>query len=67
MDISNIVVVVGNISSLISFSGNSKKREHVGFRDTEEADTASTSKKQKIGQEGKMVLVNKSNVKGKQK
>ena len=26
MDISNIVAVAGNISSLISFSGNSKKR-----------------------------------------
>ena len=34
MDPSNIVVVAGNISSLISFSGNSKKREHSGFMDT---------------------------------
>ena len=34
--------------------------------DTEEADTASTPKKQKIGQEGKMVQVKKSSVKGKQ-
>ena len=30
-------------------------------------DTSSTPKKQKIGQEGQMVQVNKSNVKGKQK
>ena len=49
MDLSNIVAVAGNISSLISFfSGNSKKREHPDFMDIEEADTASTPKKQKI-------------------
>ena len=45
MDLSNIVAVAGNISSLISFSGNSNKREQSDFMDTEEADTASTSKK----------------------
>ena len=42
MDLSNIVTIAGNISSLKSFSGNSKKREHSGFMDTKEADTAST-------------------------
>ena len=67
MDLSNIVAVVINISSLISFSGNSKKREHPGFMDTEEADNASTPKKKKIGQEGQLVPVYKSSVKGKQK
>ena len=67
MDIFNIVAVVGNISSLISFTGNSKKREHSGFMDNEEADTASTPKNQKIGQEGQMVQVKKRRVKGKQK
>ena len=67
MDLSNIVAVAGNISSLISFLGNSKKREHLGFMDTEEEDTSSTPKKQKIGQEGQMVQVKKSSVKGKQK
>ena len=66
MDLSNIVSVVGNISSLISFLVNSK-REHLGFMGTEEADTTSTPKKQKIGQEGQMVQVKKSSVKGKQK
>ena len=67
MDLSNIVAVASNISSLISFSGNSKKREHSGFMDIEEAHTASTPKKQKIWQEGKMVQVKKSSVKGKRK
>ena len=66
MDLSNIVAVAGNISSLISFSGNSKKREHSGFMEIEEAATASTPKKRKIGQ-GQMVHVKKSSVKGKQK
>ena len=44
MDLSNIVTIAGNISSLKSFSGNSKKREHSGFMDTKEGDTASTPK-----------------------
>ena len=35
--------------------------------DTEEVDTASTPKKYKIEQEGQMVQVKKSSVKGKQK
>ena len=61
--LSHIVAVAGNISSLKSFSGNSKKREHLGFMDTKEEDTSSTPKKQKIGQEGKMVQVKKSSVK----
>ena len=67
MDIYNIVAVASNISSLISFSRISKKREHSGFMDTEEADTTSTPKKKKIGQEGHMVQVKKSSVKGKKK
>ena len=49
MDLSNIVAVAGNFSLLISFSGNSKKREHSGFMEIEEADTSSTPKKHKIG------------------
>ena len=46
MDLCNIVAVAGNISSLIIFSGTSKKREHSNFMDTKEVDTASTPKKQ---------------------
>ena len=67
MELYNIVAFAANISSLISFSVNSKKREHSSFMDIEELDTASTPKKQKIGQEGQMVQVKKSSVKGKQK
>ena len=62
-----IVVVVGNISSLMSFSGTSKKREHSDFMDIEEIDIASTPKKQKTEQEGQMVQVKKSSMKGKKK
>ena len=45
MDLSNIVVVASNISSLMSFSGTSRKREHSYFMDTEEVHTFSTPKK----------------------
>ena len=65
VDLYNVVAVAGNISSLISFSGNSKKREHSSFMDTKEADTASAPKKHKIGQEEQMLLVKESSVKGK--
>ena len=67
MDLSNIVAVSSNISSLTSFLGTSKKREHPDFMDTEEVDTSSTPRKQKTKQEGQMVKVKKSNMKGKKK
>ena len=47
LDLSNIVAVAGNISSLMSFSGTFMKREHSNFMDTKEVDTTSTPKKQK--------------------
>ena len=67
MDLSNIVEVAGNISSLMSFSGTSKKREHLEFMETEETNTGSTPKKHKTEQEGQMVQVKKSSMKGKKK
>ena len=67
MDLSNIVAVAGNISSLISFSGTSKKREHSYFMDPKEEDNASTLKKQNIEQEGQMVQVKKSSINAKKK
>ena len=67
MGLSNIVAVARNISSLIRFSRNSYKRENSGFMDTKEANTASTSKNHKIGQDRQMVSVKKSSVKGKHK
>ena len=45
MDLSNIVVAARNVSSLISFSNNTKKREHAEPMDTEEVETASTPKR----------------------
>ena len=65
MDLSNIVAVSSNISSLTSFLGTSKKREHPDFMDTKEVDTSSTPRKQKTKQEGQQVK--KSNMKGKKK
>ena len=67
LDLSNIVAVASNISSLMSFSGTFIKREHSNFMDTKEVDTTSTPKKQKIEQEGQMVQVKKSSMKGKKK
>ena len=43
--------MAGNVSSLVSFSENTKKREHAERMDTNEIDTASTPKKQKVEQE----------------
>ena len=76
MDLFDVVAAAGNISSLIRFSKNTKKREHAEPMDTEEVDTTSTPKRQKVEQEKQMVQVKnssmkgqvkKSNVKGKQK
>ena len=67
MDLSNIVVVAGNISSLMSFSWTSRKREHSDFMDIEEVDTPSTPKMQKTEQDGQMAQVKKSSMKGRKK
>ena len=51
MNLSNIVAMAGNVSSLVSFSESTKKREHVEPMDTNEIYTASAPKKQKFEQE----------------
>ena len=48
MDISDIVAAAGNVSYLIIFSENTKKREHAEPMDIEEVDTTSTPKKNKV-------------------
>ena len=50
MNLSNVVAMAGNVSSLVSFSENTKKREHVEPMDTDEIDTATTTKNQKVEQ-----------------
>ena len=45
MDLSNIIAVAVNVSSLIRFSEDTKKREIAEPMDTEEVDTASTTKR----------------------
>ena len=48
MNLSSIVAMAGDVSSLVSFSGSAKKRGHSKPMDTDEIDTASTPKKQKV-------------------
>ena len=67
MNLSNIVAMVGNVSSLASFSGSAKKREHSDAMDTNEIDIASTTKKHKVEQEQQIVHVKKSSMRGKLK
>ena len=55
MNLSNIVAMVGNVSSLVSFSGSAKKRGHSDAMDTDEIDTASMPKKKKVEQEQHIV------------
>ena len=50
MDLYDVVVAVGRVSSLIIFPENTKKREHAEPMDTNEIDTASTPKRQKVKQ-----------------
>ena len=45
MDLSDIIAGAGNVSSLISFSKNTRKREHAEHMDIEEIDTSSTTRK----------------------
>ena len=51
MDLSDIVAATGNVSYLISFSENTKKREHAETMDTDEINIASMPKKKKVEQE----------------
>ena len=64
MNLSNIVAMAGNVSSLVSFSGSAKKRGHSNAMDTNEIDNASTPKKQKVEQEQQIVQVTKTSMRG---
>ena len=55
LNLSNIVAIAGNISSLVSFSGSAKKRGHSDAMDTDEIDTSNTPKKKKVEQEQQIV------------
>ena len=50
MNLSNIVAMVGNVSSLVSFLESAKKREHPEPMDIDEIDTTSTPKKHRVEQ-----------------
>ena len=67
MNLSNIVAMAGNVSSLISFSGSEKKRGHSDVMDTDEIDTASMPKKKNVEQEQQIVQLKKISMKGKVK
>ena len=48
INLSNIVAMAGDVSSLVSFSKNTKKRYHVEPMDTDDIDTTSMPKKHKM-------------------
>ena len=55
MDLSNIVTMARDVSPLVSFLENTKKRDHVEPMDTDDIDTANTPKKHKVEQEQQIV------------
>ena len=55
MDLSDIVAATGNVSYLIIFLEDTKKREHVEPMDTNEIDTSSIPKNKKVEQEQQIV------------
>ena len=55
MNLSNIVAMAGDVSSLVSFSENTKKRDHAKPMDTNDIDTVSIPKKHKMELEQQMV------------
>ena len=63
-ELSKVVAIARNVSSLVSYSVSSIKREGSKPMKTEEVDTASMPKNQKIEQGHKLVQVKKSNTKG---
>ena len=48
MNLPNTVTMAGDVSSLVSFSDNTKNRDHAKPMDTDDIDTASTPKKHKM-------------------
>ena len=67
MNLSNIVAMDGNVSSLLNFSGSAKKGGHQNPMDTDGIDTTSTTKKQKVEQEQQIVQVKKNSMRGQMK
>ena len=55
MDLSNIVTMAGDVSSLVSFSENTKKRDHAEPMDTDDIDTTSVPKKNRVEPEQQIV------------
>ena len=64
MELSKVVAMAGNASSLVSYSGSSMKRGLSEPMETNEVDTASMPKKQKTEQEQQLVQVKRINTKG---
>ena len=64
MDLSDVVAATRNVSSLIIFLENTKKREHANPMEIKEVDTASIPKRQKVEQEKQVVQVKNSSMRG---
>ena len=67
MDLSKVVAMAGNVSLLVSYSGSSIKRGPAEPMDTDEVDTDSMPKKQKVEQGQQLVQVKRSGMRGKMK
>ena len=67
MELSKVVAMAGNVSSLVSYSESSMKRGPSEPMETDEVDTASMPKKQKVEQEQQLVQVKRSSMKGQMK
>ena len=65
MDLSKVVAMAGNISSLVSYSRSSIKRGPAEPMETDEVDTTSMPKRYKIEQEQQLVQVKRRNTNGK--
>ena len=66
-ELSKVVEIAGNTSLLVSYSGSSMKRGFPEPMETEEVDTTSMPKRQKIEQEQQLVQVKRRNTKGQMK
>ena len=55
MNLSNIVTMAGDVSSLASFSESNKERDHAKPMDTDDVDTTSTPKNHKLELEQQIV------------
>ena len=67
INLSNIVIMAGYVSSLVSFSENTKKRDHAEPMNIDDIDTTTTPKKHKVELKQQIGQVNKSGMRSQMK